>query len=266
MVLYEKNILITNDDGIHSPGIRALVNELKEIANIYIIAPERQQSGEGKAITFDHPLRIRKVEFENDNVHAYTISGTPADAVIYGIKNLAEDIGQIDFTISGINAGENTSIHSMLTSGTCAAAFESALMRTPAIAFSLATPTKEFFVHENNKDFIVAAKIAKKITLHFLKNNYPKEVSFFNVNFPSNLELTTPIHETDLSFYKYNNYALKRNDPRNIPYYWIWGDMLETFEQNSDTDIVLTRKEISISAVNINHWLETKKYGLNELL
>lgn len=265
MVLYDKNILISNDDGIYSPGIKALVNELKEIANIYIIAPEKQQSAEGKAITFDHPLRVRKVDFGDDKVNAFTISGTPADAVIFGIRNLAEDVGPMDFTLSGINAGENTSIHSMLTSGTCAAAFESALMKIPAIAFSLATPTNEFFVHEKNKDFDIAAKIAKKITLHFFKNGYPEEVSFFNVNFPSNLDITTPIHETNIAFYKYDNFAIKRNDPRDIPYYWIWGNILDSFEKNSDTDIVLTKKQISISAVNMNHWRETNKYGLSKL-
>ncbi|MFX0091235.1 MAG: 5'/3'-nucleotidase SurE, partial [Candidatus Hodarchaeota archaeon] len=246
MSLFEKRILITNDDGINAPGLLFLVKSLRKLVNdIYIVAPEQQSSGVGKAVTFERPLRVTRItSFPVANVTAYTISGTPADAVIFGLGSLNK---KFDLTISGINAGENTSIHSMLTSGTCAGAFESAFFRIPAFAFSLTTHSSEFFVHEQNKDFAAAAELSCKFVRHFLENGFPKEVSFFNVNYPSGVTEKTPIRETSrLAFLKYRNYAFEKSDPRGVPYYWSWGDLHTSFDDGSDADIVLKRKEVSV--------------------
>ena len=127
------NILVTNDDGINSNGILALVNALKRIGNVTVIAPDRQQSAVGHAVTVSSPLRATPV-FKNDEFFGYAINGTPADCVKLGISTLLKD--KPDLVVSGINHGPNLSIN-VLYSGTVSAATEATMMGYPSIAVSL---------------------------------------------------------------------------------------------------------------------------------
>ncbi|MFM7339721.1 MAG: 5'/3'-nucleotidase SurE, partial [Bacteroidota bacterium] len=127
------NILITNDDGIDSPGILALASALKEIGSVTVIAPDRQQSAVGHALTVSAPLRA--VPFHRDGgLFGFAVNGTPADCVKLGVSTLLDQ--KPDLVVSGINHGANTSVNVMY-SGTVSAATEAMMIGLPALAVSL---------------------------------------------------------------------------------------------------------------------------------
>ena len=250
------NILLSADDGIYSQGIKNLAEAIhKQHYNLTVIAPRTQKSGVGKAITFDEPIRIEKVPLPYlENEYGYRITGTPADAVIHAIHDRSQqsNLSPYDLVVSGINAGENTSIHAILTSGTCAIAFEAAILGYPAIAFSLDVQDNFFFDEQYTvKEFTIAAEIACNIIEKVVKNGLPEGIAFLNVNFPDNVTEETPIEIVGLSPRKYNNYTIRKEDPRGVEYYWIWGDRLEVPE-GTDAFAVREKKVISITPVTLH--------------
>ena len=166
-------ILVTNDDGIFAEGLWTLVNELKKIARVIVVAPAREQSAVGTAVTLRQPLRVEKVKPAVAEVETYTVEGTPGDSVIMALGKLVK--GKVDLVISGINHGNNLGddVH---ISGTVAAALQGYLHGFPAIAISTAREN-----NYNNLDTAakLAAILAKKITTDSL----PKNI-FLNVNLP----------------------------------------------------------------------------------
>src|ERR1043165_8014378 len=126
-------ILITNDDGITSPGIHALVEVMKELGRVVVVAPDSPQSGMGHAITLDDPLRMERVEIF-ENVESYQCSGTPVDCVKLAVDKIIK--GKPDLCVSGINHGSNSSIN-VIYSGTMSAAVEGAIEGIPSVGFSL---------------------------------------------------------------------------------------------------------------------------------
>ncbi len=144
-------ILVTNDDGIDSPGIYALAEAMKELGEVVVAAPDRQQSAVGHALTVAQPLRITK--FKRNKMVGNAINGTPADCVKIAISAILKR--KPDLVISGINHGQNTSVN-ILYSGTVSAATEGMLLNIPSIAISLAS-------YDFNFDLSVASEYAKKI-------------------------------------------------------------------------------------------------------
>ena len=128
------NILITNDDGIRADGIIELAKELAKTHNIYVVAPDTQRSATGHAITIHNPIMVNK-EYIDDNISAYSISGTPADCVKVGVEALFKEVN-IDMVLSGINNGPNLGTD-VIYSGTVSAAIEGFVQNKPSIAFSL---------------------------------------------------------------------------------------------------------------------------------
>jgi len=145
------HILVCNDDGIQAPGIFALVKELKTIGEVTVVAPERQQSAVGHAITMNFPIRVHEY-FHNEKFFGYAVDGTPADCVKIAIRSILKH--PPDIVVSGINHGTNTAI-SVIYSGTVSAATEATLLKVPSVAISLATFT--------TPDFSYAAQFAKKL-------------------------------------------------------------------------------------------------------
>ncbi|HEV8537627.1 MAG TPA: 5'/3'-nucleotidase SurE, partial [Bacteroidota bacterium] len=162
-------ILVSNDDGIAAPGISALVLELKKIGDVTVVAPDKQRSAVGHAITVNYPLRAAKY-FKNDEFFGYAIEGTPADCVKLAIRSLLDE--KPDILVSGINHGSNTAIN-IIYSGTVSAATEGTVLGIPSIAVSLAT--------WENPDFTFAAKISRKLTEFVATKGLP-EASLLNVN------------------------------------------------------------------------------------
>jgi len=218
-------ILVTNDDGITAPGIRALVEAVKDLGQVVVVAPDSPQSGMGHAITIGHPLRLDKVDvFEG--IDAYQCSGTPVDCV-----KLARDKvlhRKPDICVSGVNHGSNASIN-IIYSGTMSAAMEAAIEGVPSAGFSLLD-------HRFDADFSVAKTVANTIARKMLSGKMPEHL-LLNVNIP-NVD-TASFKGLKLCRQAYAKWAEnfdKRLDPRGRDYYWMTGQFVN-MDAGSDTDI-----------------------------
>ncbi|HUT82999.1 MAG TPA: 5'/3'-nucleotidase SurE [Candidatus Bathyarchaeia archaeon] len=237
-------ILLTCDDGIHSNGLLQLYYELSNIADVTIITPHIQRSAEGKAITINQILRIEKIIINGD-FEGYSINGTSADAVIFGLHELD---GPFDLVVSGINQGLNISSHIVLTSGTCAAAFEASFYGVPAIAFSMDVSPQHYFITPSRETFEQTAKISAKIVSILLGEKYPENLAFINVNYPFSITEKTPIKITNLAKRFLIFKPELRKDPRNNDYYFLWGEPAKEAPPGSDIE-AFTQGAISLSPV-----------------
>jgi len=247
-----KTILITNDDGITAPGIRALVEAVQDLAEVIVVAPDRPQSGMGHAITIGEPLRMNEVRIF-EGVKAYQTSGTPADCV-----KLAKSIvlhRKPDLCISGINHGSNASIN-ILYSGTMSAAMEAALEGIPAIGFSLLD-----FSH--NADFSLAKQVAHILSKKVLEEGLPPH-TLLNVNIP---KCTIQEHK-GMKICKQGNGSWNENfdtrkDPRGVEYHWMVGSFVHK-DQDADSDInVLDQNYTSIVPIqyDLTHYKLKEQLG-----
>lgn len=224
-------ILVTNDDGIVAPGIRALVEVAKEFGEVVVIAPDKPQSGQGHAITLNTPLRLNKVDIFDD-VESYECSGTPADCVKLAKNVLLKD-RTIDICISGINHGSNASIN-ILYSGTMSAAMEASLENIDSIGFSLLD-------YSYDADFRGAQLVARKLIGAALKNQL-KVTRLLNVNIPA-----LPVGELKgIKVCKQASGMWVEDfqvgiDPRKEKYYWLTGKFIVD-DEHDDTDIYWLNK------------------------
>ena len=220
-------ILVSNDDGITSKGIRTLVNVMKQLGDVLVVAPDSPQSGKGHAITVGETLRLTE-SFIFEGVKAYECSGTPADCVKmarhFVLKN---EIVQPDVVVSGVNHGSNTSI-SVLYSGTMSAAIEGAIEGTPAIGFSLCDFSQD-------ADFSHTEEYIYKITKQVLDKGLPKGVAL-NVNFPpKRIEELKGIRICRQANAKWVEDFVERLDPNGRKYYWMTGNFVN-FDKGEDND------------------------------
>ncbi len=219
-------ILVSNDDGITSKGILTLINVMKTIGDVIVVAPDGPQSGMGHAITVGETLRLEE-NFIFEGVQAFECSGTPADCVKIARHFVLKDNRQPDVVVSGVNHGSNTSI-SVLYSGTMSAAIEGAIEGTPAIGFSLAD-----FNHD--ADFSHAEEYIRRITLQVLKKGLPKGVAL-NVNFPpKGDEPLKGIRICRQANAKWVEDFDQRVDPNGRRYFWMVGNFVN-FDKGEDND------------------------------
>jgi len=229
-------ILVTNDDGITAPGLRSLIQFMKEIGTVVVVAPDSPQSGMGHAITLNSTLHSKKViiDAKNGASEEYSCSGTPADCVKLGLQELLDK--KPDICISGINHGSNASIN-VIYSGTMSAAIEAGIEGIPSIGFSLCDFSWEanFEVHKKN---------VQKIVTEALSNGIPKDV-VLNVNIP---KTDTPkgIKICRQARANWKEQFDKRKNPMGKEYYWLTGEF-ELLDKGEDTDIwALENNYISI--------------------
>ena len=235
------NILITNDDGIHAEGILELAKAMKEIANVYIVAPDSQKSAVGHAITVHSPVMLKNA-FIDDDIKAYAISGTPADCVKVGIEALFTEV-EFDLVLSGINNGPNLGTD-VIYSGTVSAAIEGLVQNKPAIAVSY-------------DDFNVSRETYKEASKHVvnivksLKGNLGMlDDCILNVNIPKTKIKGFKV--TTLGDRKYYNAIEERESPYGYRYFWIGGQVKE-LEQDKTSDITAVEDGyISLTPVNID--------------
>jgi len=166
------NILLSNDDGVFSPGLWTLAQGLKGTANILVVAPDREQSAIGTAVTLRQPLRVHRIEPPVSGVEAYLVEGTPGDSVILALEKLADR--SIDIVISGINQGLNLG-DDVLISGTVAASLQGYLRSLPSLAFSSGS--------QDESHLAAASMIARFIVTGILEGKLPENI-FLNVNIP----------------------------------------------------------------------------------
>jgi 5'-nucleotidase len=235
-------ILVTNDDGITAPGIRSLVNAVKDLGDVVIVAPDKPQSGMGHAITIGVPLRLDKVKDFFDGAEAWQTNGTPVDCVKLAVDKILHR--KPDICLSGINHGANHSIN-VIYSGTMSAAMEASIESIPSIGFSLLDysieadfTAAEFYVHK-----IVESVMKKDLDKHFL----------LNVNIPEGpLEVINGMKVCRQAYAKYDEDFDERLDPHGRKYFWLTGEF-KNFDPGEDTDVwALEHNYVSVVPVQFD--------------
>lgn len=232
-------ILITNDDGIHSPGLIALYTAMKEHGDVYIVAPDRERSAVSHSLTLHRPLKAEKLR-----EGVYSIDGTPTDCVILAVNKLLPEKPAL--VASGINKGGNLG-GDITYSGTVSGAFEGTLLGIPSFAISLVTGEEAQPLH-----FETASSFAIKIGRFILEKSLPLD-TLLNINVPnvdkSKIQGVRFTHQGKMA---YSNSIKEIHDPRGKRHYWIGGSQLHG-EHSEDTDIQAVRDSyISITPIHLD--------------
>ncbi len=218
-------ILITNDDGIVAPGIRALIAVMKEIGEVVVVAPDSPQSAMGHAITINNTLKLERVHIDTDIEQEYSCSGTPVDCVKIAVNEVLKR--KPDLCVSGINHGSNSSIN-VIYSGTMSAAVEAGIEGIPAIGFSLLD-------YSWDANFEPIKKHLKQIALEVLQKGLPEGV-VLNVNFPKLAqEAIKGIKICRQAKAMWQEEFDKRTNPQGKEYYWLTGKFVNQ-DKGTDTD------------------------------
>jgi 5'-nucleotidase len=218
-------ILVTNDDSISAPGIRALIEVMSEIGTVLVVAPDSPQSAMGHAITINSTLHLNKISANDAIITEYSCSGTPVDCVKLAVNEILKQ--KPDLCVSGVNHGSNSSIN-VIYSGTMSAAVEAGIEGIPAIGFSLSD-------YDWKADFEILKPFIKQIALEVLQNGLPDGV-VLNVNFPKR-------EKEELKGIKICRQAKaiwmekfdKRQTPQGKDYYWLTGEFVN-LDKGQDTD------------------------------
>jgi 5'-nucleotidase len=237
----EPVILITNDDGITAPGIKSLVEAVRDLGKIVVVAPDKPQSGMGHAITIGHPLRLHAVSaFEG--IEAYSCTGTPVDCVKLAVDKVLHR--KPDICLSGINHGANHSIN-VIYSGTMSAAVEAAIESIPSVGFSLLD-------YSIDADFSGARKYARMIVEEVLRTT-PDKHQVLNVNFPAvDASLIKGVRICRQAYAKYEEDFMERNDPHGRKYFWLTGEFVN-MDKGTDTDVwALENNYVSVVPVQFD--------------
>jgi 5'-nucleotidase len=235
-------ILVTNDDGVSAPGIRALINVMATIGEVIVVAPDKPQSAMGHAITINNTLYLNKISKENDIITEYSCSGTPVDCVKLAVNEILKR--KPDLCVSGVNHGSNSSIN-VIYSGTMSAAVEAGIEGIPAIGFSLLD-------YNWNADFEPVKSFIKKIVLETLEKKLPEGV-ILNVNFPK-------LKEKEIKGIKICRQAKalwvekfdKRQTPFGKDYYWLSGEFVNQDKGNDTDEWALENGYISVVPVQFD--------------
>jgi len=243
-------ILVINDDGIHAPGLQALKEAVKPLGRLVVVAPDQPRSGTSHAVTMHTPLRLTRINREND-IEEYSCNGTPVDCVKLAYKIVLN--GKPDILVSGINHGSNASIN-IIYSGTMAAVLEGAMAGVPSIGFSLAS-------FESSASMSTARHYAEIITKQVISHGLPDGICL-NVNIPHlpKAEIRgvkvcrqaggTWIEDFDI-----------RQDPQGIDYYWLKG-IFARIGNGEDTDEhALENGYVSVVPVNFD-FTDYKAFGM----
>lgn len=228
-------ILVTNDDGILSPGISVLAEHLQSLGDVRVVAPDRERSAAGHSLTLHAPLRAEQIR-----PGWFAVDGTPTDCVNLGIHGLIQQVPEL--VVSGINRGANLG-DDVTYSGTVSAAMEATLMGVQALAVSLSSGPYE------PEDFKAAARITARLAAILLKRRLPKD-TFLNVNIPRGEPSRIAI--TRQGRRRYEDLVVEKTDPRGRKYYWIGGNDLG-FENDPGTDCAaVSAGQVSVTPLHLD--------------
>jgi 5'-nucleotidase len=226
------SILITNDDGFGAEGLGVLEESLRPLGTIWVVAPDREQSGQGHALTLHHPLR-----FEERGKHHFAVQGTPTDCIYLGVHRIMPERPRI--VVSGINRGTNLG-DDVTYSGTVSAAFEATLMNVPAFAIS----------QEMGEDgFAAAGGFCRRLAGEILKRGLPPD-TLLNVNVPKIPPRGVRISRQGKRLYPGG--IIEREDPKGRSYYWIGGAPAEWAEDETSDFAALAAGFISVTPLHLD--------------
>ncbi|MGD9853222.1 MAG: 5'/3'-nucleotidase SurE [Nitrospirales bacterium] len=230
-------ILVTNDDGIDAPGLRALSQALRPLGEIWVVAPEKPQNAVGRCMTLHKPLRLRE-----EKKWWYAVNGTPADCVTLTLAHLLKET-QPKLVLSGINNGWNLG-DDVTNSGTVSGALEGMLYGIPSMAVSLEGTLKS--------QYVMAGEIAARIAKQILKDGLPPH-TILNVNVPgcTNAQLAG-IQITSLSQRRYHDPVVEKIDPRGNRYFWIAGERISWSRRSPSDFEAVSNNLVSITPLHLD--------------
>jgi 5'-nucleotidase len=233
-------ILVSNDDGINAQGIKTLERIARAISeDVWVVAPEVNQSGAAHSLTLSRPLRVRR-----HSERKFSVDGTPTDCVLLALQRIIED-GPVDLMLSGINHGGNLG-EDVTYSGTVAAAMEATLFKVPAIAFSQICENRQHI------KWATAETFAPRVIERLLSMPWPQDV-LINVNFPDLVaDKVRGVRVTTQGKRKIGDTLIERIDPRGEPYFWI-GAFREELDMRPDTDLAAVAEGyVSVTPVHLD--------------
>ena len=240
----ELHILVTNDDGVNAPGLLALVQQMRQLGKVSVVAPDHNWSASGHVKTLHRPLRVKETLLA-DGSPAFASDGAPSDCVALALLGFLPE--HVDLIVSGINPNANLG-HDVTYSGTVTAAMEAAISGLPAVAVSLDSPEN----FSGLLDYEPSATVGKKVAEMVMQNGLPAN-TLLNVNIPY-----LPLDEmkgfciTRQGLRIYRDELVRRLDPRGRPYYWIGGDA-PTGVPEDDTDFgALKEGYVSITPLQLD--------------
>lgn len=261
------NILISNDDGVFAPGILAAKQAVEDLGNVFVVAPDENNSSVGRRLTLFKHLRLDSCNLD-DGSPAYSLSGSPADSVVVGVNYVMDE--KPDLVICGINQGVNISCD-ITSSGTVCAALEAVSIGIPAIAVSLFVDPKTAYKQDENGewyvdyDFTLAKKVLHDLVLKIKNEGFPEGVDLFNLNVPSNYE-SEDVMITHLSHKMLDkdvidntnkekgdifNYLLDENQ-NSDDLIMIISDLVKEYDEGSDGYALIVEKRPSLTPLNAN--------------
>lgn len=231
-------ILVTNDDSIEAPGIHTLVDIIKELGDVYVVAPAEPRSGQSSAITVGSPLRIKEIPGAPDGVRYFTVNGTPVDCVKLALDAIVPR--KPDYLFSGINHGSNSGT-SITYSGTMGAVLEGCMNGIPSVGFSL-------LHHSMKADFSLSKEFVRKIAENIIEKGLPEGICL-NVNIPSKVK-PEGIKVCRAARGHWSEEYKRYIDPSGNPLYWLTGYFVNSEPDAPDTDEYwLNRRYITIVPV-----------------
>lgn len=245
-------ILISNDDGINSKGLHKLHEALSKLGEVFVVAPDRDQSAVSHSLSLYRPLRLDEIAD-----HVYTVDGTPTDCINLAINGILHD-HKPDLVVSGINKGENLG-DDITYSGTVSAAMEGTLLGVPSIAISL--------VGRDEYNFDAACEYCLKLSQYVLKNKLPKD-TLLNVNVPAVAKAKIKgIMITRQGKRLYEEPVVEKTDPRGRKYYWIGGDALDFIHIDNSDIVAVNEGYVSVTPIKLDltdfNFIDKLKNGIN---
>ncbi len=260
-------ILLTNDDGIHSPGLWAAAEALSELGYVTVAAPREQSSGMGRSLPMssDGVIRSEVLNVRGKEWTVYAVGGTPAQAVLHGILEIMPQ--KPDLVVSGINYGENVAT-GITISGTVGAAMEAASQGIPALAASLETDRAHHLSYSTEVDFSAAAYFTATFARKMLEKKFPPEVDFLKVDVPSNATRQTPWQVTRLAHQRYFipvRPKRKSWEERGVVDYRE-AAMLDNEREDSDVYVLRVKRQVSLTPLSLDFTARVDFDELDRLL
>jgi 5'-nucleotidase len=263
----KKQILLTNDDGIQSPGLWAAAEALSELGFVTVAAPRDQSSGMGRSLpsTSDGIIRTETVRVGGREWNVYAVGGTPAQAVLHGIMEIMPQ--PPDLVVSGINYGENVAT-GITISGTVGAALEAASHGIPGLAMSLETDREEHFSYSKDIDFSVAASFTTYFARQLLEKHFPPDMDVLNVDVPCNATRATPWQVTRIARQRYFVPVRPKrkfwDEPGGVDY--TEAALLGEEFKGSDVYVLRVQHQISVTPLSLDMTARVDFDELNRLL